>query len=70
MLKNLNLLTKVLAGFILALLFFIFIGFVGLNSVSSISDSAMDMQYMDEVKIHLLEREIDHLNFVQKCQKD
>ncbi len=69
MLKNVNLLTKILAGFGLAILFFIFIGFIGLNSVSNISDSAMELQYMDEIKINLLEREIDHLNFVNKVSE-
>ncbi len=49
MLKNINLLTKILTGFGLAILFFIFIGFIGLNSVSNISDAAMDMQGIQEM---------------------
>jgi len=66
MLKNLNIVTKILGGFALAMIFFVFIGVMGLKSVSNVSDAFNEVSFMNDVKIELLSREVDHLKFVNK----
>ena len=69
MFKTMKIVTKVLSGFGLAFLSFITIGTVGLGSVSSMGKSADAVSIMTQTKIELLNREIDHLKFVNNISE-
>ena len=69
MLKNMNILTKVIASFMLAIIFFIMVGLVGMMATSSVVDSAEDVLFISANAQDILSREVDHLKFVQKINE-
>lgn len=69
MLKNMNILTKVIASFMLAIIFFIMVGLVGMMATSSVVDSAEDVLFISANAQDIVSREVDHLKFVQKINK-
>lgn len=69
MLKNANIITKVMGASIGAVVFFFILGIISFNAVSSITDSAEKVSYLNGVSHELLKREIDHLKFINKVSE-
>ncbi len=66
MLKQFSLGARLIGGFVIVALLTLIVGFAGWNGISSFSAKADRLLTTEEIAKELLQREIDHLQWVQK----
>ncbi len=64
--QNMNLVTKIVGSFVLASLFFIVVGSIGISSMNQYSKAVGEVKHIEDFRRELSACEADHLKFMQK----